>query len=67
VVLYTAVGFMSDPKITRTEWAERQVEEFLSLPLVSEFVFRSPKHNDPSEKEVIDFLIMHKGQSILIS
>jgi len=58
---------VSDPQITRTEWAERQVEEFLSLPLISEFVFRSPKHNDPTEKEVIDLLILHKGQSILIS
>jgi hypothetical protein len=34
---------------------------------VSEFVFRSPKHNDPHEKEVIDHLIVHRGQSIIIS
>jgi hypothetical protein len=52
---------------TRTLWAERQVEEVLSLPLISEFVFRSPKHNDPTEKEVIDHLIVHKGDGILIS
>jgi hypothetical protein len=54
-------------KITRTKWAEHQVEEVLSLPLISEFVFRSPKHNDPTEKEVIDHLIVHKGDGILIS
>jgi hypothetical protein len=55
------------PKMTRTLWAERQVEELLSLPLISEFVFRSPKHNAPTEKEVIDHLIVHKGDGILIS
>jgi len=53
--------------LTRTLWAERQVEELLSLPLVSEFVFRGPKHNDPTEKEVIDHLIVHKGNCILLS
>ena len=52
---------------TRTLWSERQVEELLSLPLISEFVFRSPKHNDPTEKEVIDHLIVHKSDGILIS
>ena len=52
---------------TRTLWAERQVEEVLSLPLISEFVFRSPKHKDPTDKEVIDHLIVHKGDGILIS
>jgi hypothetical protein len=52
---------------TRTLWAERQVEEVLSLPLISEFVFRSPKHNAPDEKEVIDHLIVHKDDGILIS
>jgi hypothetical protein len=53
--------------MARTDWAELQVEELLSVPLVSEFVFRSPKHNDPEEKEVIDHLIVHRGQSILLS
>ena len=52
---------------TRTLWAERQVEEVLSLPLISEFVFRSPMHKDPTDKEVIDHLIVHKGDGILIS
>ena len=58
---------MVEAATTRTLWAERQVEEVLSLPLISEFVFRSPKHNDPTEKEVIDHLIVHKGDGILIS
>jgi hypothetical protein len=58
---------MVEATTTRTLWAERQVEEVLSLPLISEFVFRSPKHNDPNEKEVIDHLIVHKGDGILIS
>ena len=58
---------MAEAATTRTLWAERQVEEVLSLPLISEFVFRSPKHNDPNEKEVIDHLIVHKGNGILIS
>lgn len=26
----------------RTDWAERHVEDFLSLPIVREFVYRSP-------------------------
>lgn len=58
---------MERPKITRTEWAELQVEELLSVPFVSEFVFRSPKHNDPDEKEVIDHLVIHGGRCILLS
>ncbi len=58
---------MERPKIARTEWAELQVEELLSIPFVSEFVFRSPKHNDPDEKEVIDHLLIHGGRCILLS
>jgi len=58
---------MERPKITRTEWAELQVEELLSIPFVSEFVFRSPKHNDPDEKEVIDHLVIHGDKCILLS
>jgi hypothetical protein len=58
---------MEQQKIARTDWAELQVEELLSIPFVSEFVFRSPKHNDPDEKEVIDHLIIHDGQCILLS
>ena len=55
------------PTMSRTDWAEGEVEDILSLPLISEFVFRSPKHNDPNEKEVIDHLIVHKDEAILIS
>jgi hypothetical protein len=58
---------MAPPEIARTVWAELQVEELLSVPLISEFVFRSPKHNDPDEKEVIDHLIIHGQQSIILS
>lgn len=58
---------MAEAATTRTLWAERQVEGILSLPLISEFVFRSPKHNDPNEKEVIDHLIVHKSDGILLS
>jgi hypothetical protein len=58
---------MAAPQIARTDWAELQVEELLSVPLISEFVFRSPKHIDKTEKEVIDHLILHKQQCILLS
>jgi hypothetical protein len=58
---------MAKPTIARTDWAELQVEDLLSVPLVSEFVFRSPKHHDPDEKEVVDHLIVHRQQSIVIS
>lgn len=52
---------------SRTLWAERQVEEFLSLPLVSEFVFRSPQTVDGSQREVADFLVTCDAPGILIS
>jgi hypothetical protein len=58
---------MEQPEMSRTEWAELQVEELLSVPFISEFVFRSPKHNDPDEKEVIDHLIVHGERCILLS
>jgi hypothetical protein len=52
----------------RTDWAEQYVERFLSLPFVTEFVFRSPQTIDRTlEREVVDFLILQKGTSILIS
>ncbi len=50
---------------SRTLWAERQVEEFLSLPLVSEFVFRSPQTVDGSQREVADFLVTCDAPGIL--
>jgi len=40
----------------RTVWAERRVEEFLSLPFVSEFVFRSVRTTIRQRQEgVADF------------
>jgi hypothetical protein len=35
----------------RTRWAERHVEEFLALPLVREFVLRSPQTIDGTQRE----------------
>ena len=58
---------MQEHPQSRTLWAERQVEEFLSLPLVSEFVFRSPQAVDGSQREVADFLVVHDAPGILIS
>lgn len=52
---------------SRTQWAERQAEELLSVPFISEFVFRSPQMIDASQKEVADLLILHKGNGLLIS
>jgi len=51
----------------RTEWPERHTEEFLSLPFISEFVFRSLHTKQHKKKEeVADFLILHRGTGILI-
>ena len=52
---------------SRTEWAERKIEELLSLPFLAEFVFRSPKKLDTTEKEVADLLLVHKGEGVLVS
>jgi hypothetical protein len=54
-------------QLKRTEWAERHVEEFLSLPLISEFVFRSPQTLDGTQREVADLLVAHGDTGILIS
>ena len=51
----------------RTRWAERHVEEFLALPLVVEFVLRSPQTIDGVQREVADHLILQGGSGILIS
>lgn len=51
----------------RTEWAERHVEEFLSLPFFSEFVFRDVRTTERRKQEqVADFLIFHGGTGILV-
>lgn len=52
---------------SRTQWAERQAEELLSLPFISEFVLRSPQMIDGTQKEVADFLILYKGNGLLVS
>lgn len=58
----------TNSRLQRTEWAELHVEDLLSAPLLSEFVFRSPRTLDgATEHEVSDFLIQHKGQAILVS
>jgi len=51
----------------RTEWAEAHVEQFLALPLVHEFVFRSPQTIDGTQKEVADFLLLQENSGVLIS
>jgi hypothetical protein len=56
-----------EQSLQRTEWAERHVEEFLSQPFISEFVFRSLQKLDPTQKEVVDFMVAHRGSGILIS
>src|SRR5271165_2414891 len=57
--------------LSRTEWAERHVEDFLSLPLISEFVFRSPRiikaGKAKLEQEVVDLLVAHGEIGILLS
>lgn len=57
-----------NPLTQRTDWTERHVEGLLSLPFVTEFVFRSPRTIDRNlEREVVDFLILRKGTGILMS
>ena len=54
--------------LSRTDWAERHVEDLLSLPLVKEFVFRSPMALIGStEKEVVDFYITDGDREIVVS
>lgn len=53
--------------IKRTDWAERRVEEFLSLPFFSEFVFRDVRTTERRKQEqVADFLIFHRQSGILV-
>jgi hypothetical protein len=58
---------MSNPTENRGDWAEEFVRDFLSLPLISEFVFRSIQTNEVTQKEVVDFLVHYPGVGILIS
>lgn len=55
---------------TRTRWAEEQVERLLSIPFISEFVFRSPQNLEGprnTQREVADLLIEHMGKGLLLS
>lgn len=52
----------------RTEWAERFVEHFSGIPLTAECVYFSPQFLDKGvQKEVCDFLIILRGEAILVS
>lgn len=52
----------------RTEWAERFVELFAGVPLTAECVYFSPQFLDKGvQKEVCDFLIVLRGEAILVS
>ena len=53
----------------RTRWAEEQAEQLLAIPLISEFVFRSPQNlTGPhgTQREVADHLILHHGKGLLV-
>lgn len=50
-----------------TDWAERQTQELLSIPFVSEFVFRNMRTVDgKTPHQAGDFLILHRGTGILV-
>jgi hypothetical protein len=52
----------------RTQWAEQQRQQLLSIPLISEFVFRSPQRLDGTlQKELADLLVVHKNRAVLVS
>lgn len=57
-------------KLSRTDWTEIKVEEFLSRPFISEFVYRSPKkpkEGKTTQAEVVDHLLWTGEIGILIS
>ncbi|SRR6266853_26694 len=56
-----------DHSLKRTEYAERFIERFLSLPFIPEFVFRSPQTLKKTQKEVADLFIAQAGMNILVS
>ena len=54
--------------LSRTIAAEQFVQGFAGIPLTAECVFYSPKYLDKSvEKELCDFLIILRGEGILVS
>ena len=59
---------MPEASQERGIWAERYVRDFLALPFVSEFVFRSLQTLDGgTQKEVADLLVAYPGVGILMS
>jgi hypothetical protein len=54
--------------VQRTLWAEKFVDGFSSRPLTAECVFHSPQYIDKKkQKEVCDFLLVLRGNAILVS
>jgi hypothetical protein len=54
--------------VQRTLWAEKFVDSFSSRPLTAECVFHSPQYIDRGrQKEVCDFLLVLRGNAILVS
>ena len=51
----------------RTDLAERYLEEFASIPLTWENVFRSPEFTDSTDKEVVDLLFVLRKKGIFVS
>lgn len=51
----------------RTDWAEIFLEEFSSVPLTWENVFRSTEYLDKTNKEVVDLLLVLRDEGIFIS
>lgn len=53
--------------LTRTVWAERYVEALVSMPFVSEFVFRSPQTVGSKQREIADLLITQGETNLVFS
>lgn len=52
----------------RTKWAEDYFRGFASIPLTAECVFYSPQYlKGGIQKEVCDFLLILKGEAVLVS
>ena len=53
--------------LPRTEWAEHQTQELLSIPFIAEFVFRNVRTMDgKTPHQAGDLLILHRGSGILV-
>jgi hypothetical protein len=51
----------------RTVWVEEFTEEFASMPLVREWVFRGPSRVDRGiKREVCDLLVSLRGDALLL-